>query len=327
MPPSRKGKKQKALHESDAIELLARELSARGPGIELGIGDDAALLRRVSGKLVLSVDTNLEHTHFELDWLRLDQLGARALHSAASDLAAMGARPVAALSALVLPPGVRESDLKRLARGQAQAAEELGCVVVGGNLTRGREWSLTTTVIGSSETALSRRGAARGDAVWLVGDVGLAAAGLRLLQAGRGRARGRAAARCLRAWREPRALVKQGLALVGRASAAIDISDGLGRDAGHLARASNRRVVIEQAALEAALAPELGLVAHELGVDPLELALAGGEDYALLATGNPRKRPRFARVIGRVEAGAGVVLESKSGQQPLMGGFDHFSAG
>lgn len=325
MPRSHKAKKKKALHESDAIELLARELSARGPGIELGIGDDAALLQRIAGKLVLSVDTNLEHTHFELDWLRLDQLGARALHSAASDLAAMGARPVAVLSALVLPAGVRESELKKLARGQARAAKELGCVVVGGNLARGREWSLTTTVIGSSETALSRRGASRGDAVWLVGDVGLAAAGLGLLQAGRGRARGRAASKCLRAWREPRALVTEGLALADKASAAIDISDGLVRDAGHLAQASRQRIVIEQAALQASLPPELVAVARELGVSPLELALRGGEDYALLATGKPRKRPRFARVIGRVEAGTGVFLESSSGLRPLSGGFDHFA--
>ena len=85
------------LSEFDAIELLARELAARGPGVDLGIGDDAALLGHIQGKLVLSVDSAIEHTHFERDWLSPEALGARALHSAASDLAAMGAAAVAGL--------------------------------------------------------------------------------------------------------------------------------------------------------------------------------------------------------------------------------------
>lgn len=324
MPRSRKSSRD-TISEFDAIELLARELAARGPGVDLGIGDDAALLGRIQGKLVLSVDSAVEHTHFERDWLSPEELGARALQSAASDLAAMGAAAVAALSALVLPADVGARELKALGKGQARAAKSLGCVVVGGNIARGREWSITTTVIGRAAAPIRRRGAQSGDELWLIGQVGMAAAGLRLLQAGRTRAQKKAFKRCLAAWRAPEARVREGKRLAKRASAAIDISDGLAADAGHIARASNCQLVIDEAALEQTLAPELNQVAAALQLSPLELALRGGEDYALLATGPARKRPVFARAIGRVDPGAGVVLQRSTGERTAFtGGFDHF---
>lgn len=327
MPRSRESSK-KQLTEFAAIELLAKQLAARGPGVHLGIGDDAALLGRVEGKLVLSVDTCLEHTHFERDWLSLEQLGAKALQSAASDLAAMGARAVAALSALVLPRGVTAREVTALAKGQAAAARALGCSIVGGNIASGRDLSLTTTVIGSARHPLGRKGARVGDKLWLIGDVGLAAAGLRLLQQGRKRARTSAQRRLLEAWRCPRALVEEGLSLCGRASSAIDVSDGLAADAGHLARASGQRLVIEQRALEKHLATELIASEKQLGVSALSLALTGGEDYALLATGAARRKPRLAHSIGRVEPGCGVLLERADGELvELSGGYDHLSAG
>lgn len=331
MPRSRKSQskvKSKRISEFDAIELLARELAARGPGVDLGIGDDAALLGRIQGKLVLSVDSAVEHTHFERAWLSPEELGARALHSAASDLAAMGAAAVAALSALVLPADVGARELKALGKGQARAAKMLGCVVVGGNIARGRDWSITTTVIGRADAPIRRRGALAGDEIWLIGEVGLAAAGLRLLQLGRTRAQKAAFKRCLAAWKAPEARVREGRLLAGRATAAIDISDGLAADAAHVARASNQRLVIDERALMRALRTELGEVAKALQLSPLDLALSGGEDYALLATGPARKRPAFARAIGRVEPGEGVLLARAGGERiALAGGFDHFTAG
>lgn len=326
MPRSRKAK-SKTIGEFDAIELLARELAARGPGVDLGIGDDAALLGRIQGKLVLSVDSAVEHTHFERTWLSPEELGARALQSAASDLAAMGAAAVAVLSALVLPADIGPRELKALGKGQARAAKMLGCVVVGGNIARGREWSITTTVIGRAEAPIRRRGAQAGDQIWLIGEVGMAAAGLRLLQLGRARAQKAAFKRCLAAWRAPEARVREGRLLVGRASAAIDISDGLAADARHVARASSRRLVIDETALKRVLTPELKEVAQALQLSPLELALSGGEDYALLATGPARKRPAFARAIGSVESGDGVLLQRAGGERVVLtGGYDHFSA-
>ena len=325
MPRSRKGRGAQ-LTEFAAIELLAKQLAQRGPGVHLGIGDDAALLERVAGKLVLSVDTSVEHTHFKRQWLTLEQLGAKSLQCAASDLAAMGARAVAALSALVLPKGVTEKELRAMGRGQAKAARSIGCVVVGGNIASGRDLSLTITVIGSAERPVGRKGAKTGDQLWLFGDVGLAGAGLRLLQRGKLRPRSPALLRCLEAWRAPKALVREGLLLPGRATAAIDVSDGLAADAGHIARASARRLVIQEHLLARLLRAELRKAAEVLGVNPLDLALRGGEDYALLATGPAERKPRGARVIGRVEQGGGVVLEGAGRRAvELTGGFDHLA--
>jgi thiamine-monophosphate kinase len=148
-----------------------------------------------------------------------------------------------------------------------------------------------------------------------------------LLQRGKRQARSVAARRALAAFRRPRAQLKAGLVLSGRARAAIDISDGLAGDAAHLAKASQVRLVIDLDALDLALTPALRRLGLELGVSALSLALYGGEDYALLATGPERARPAEARVIGRVERGKGVWLAlSKTGRQIRAGrGFEHLA--
>ena len=300
-------------------------------GVLVGIGDDAAVLEAPRAPLVWTIDTAVESVHFERKWLAPERIGARSLHAAVSDLAAMGAKPKAALSNLVVPRSVGRRELSSLVRGQARAARELGCPIVGGNLSRGGELSITTTALGVAKRPLTRAGARAGDEVWLIGAVGLAAAGLRCLKGGvspnrmRGRAR-RALTACIDAWRAPRALVAEGLALVGRARSAIDVSDGLGSDAAHVARASGVRIVLERRLLAKALLPELLQAAEVLEMDPLRFALEGGEDYAIIATGPSAKRPRTARVIGRVERGEGVMLEDPDGTRcNAESGFDHFA--
>ncbi len=313
--------------EGEAVEFLKRVFATHARSIVLGIGDDAALVKSPRAPLVLTIDTCVEHVHFEQGWLRLEDVGFRATQAAVSDLAAMGARPLAALSNLTLPPSAGRRVLAAIARGQAAAAKALGCPIAGGNLSRGTEISVTTAVVGSAAKPLRRAGARAGDELWLTGQVGVAAAGLSLLRA---RLRGRTAAEraCIAAWRRPSALLEQGRKLVGRASACCDVSDGLARDAAHLGEASRVRIVIEAQALRAALAPALVEVAAGLETDALALALEGGEDYALLATGDAARRPRFARRIGRVEQGRGrAELETISGKRrPLTGGFDHLTA-
>ncbi len=164
-----------------------------------------------------------------------------------------------------------------------------------------------------------------------MGDVGLAAAGLRWLESGRSArpldaASRRAVAACVAAWRRPRALVPEGGRLVGRARAAVDVSDGLASDAGRIAEASGIRIVLEEIALCRVLRPELVRACGLLGAHELRVALGGGEDYALIATGPAAARPGCARRIGRVEAGSGVRLESSSGRlQAVTSGFDHFT--
>lgn len=316
----------RSLREDDAVRLLAKRLAPRDKrGVTLGIGDDAALLRTEGGTLVWTVDACLEGAHFERELLELGDVAWKALHAAASDLAAMGATPLGALSALELPARFSESELDAFARGQAKAARALGCPVVGGNIARGTRLGVTTTVLGVVRRPLRRDAARAGDEVWLVGDVGLAAAGFALLRAGKA-PKGAAAQRALRAWRTPRALVREGIALAGRAHACIDVSDGLGGDARHIAEASGVRLVLEESALVRALPRELAELAPRVGRLALDLALEGGEDYALVATGPRAKRPRGARAIGRVTRGRGALLElAGGGHVELDRGFDHLA--
>lgn len=308
------------------VHELARRLAASSPVIDCGIGDDAAVLRARGEHWVSSVDVQVEHVHFERDWLSLRELGARALHVAVSDLAAMGARPLAALSSIVAPISSAARDVAGLSRGQALAARELRCPVVGGNLSSGGELSITLTVLGEASEPKLRAGAKVGDQVWLVGDVGAAAAGLRLIKGGHLRPRQGPAAYCTRAWRAPRAAVAAGRRLGRVATAMIDLSDGLASDAARLARASRKCVLLDEGALRRALPVPLRALCDRQGWDPMDLALHGGEDYALLATGAARERPRGARAIGRVERGREARLCLSDGAIVELGdGYDHFS--
>jgi thiamine-monophosphate kinase len=324
-------RRQARLTESALIEQLKTVLARQGAkqrGIRVGIGDDAAVVAPLRGALVWTVDASVEGVHFDARWLSAADVGARSFHAAVSDLAAMGARPVAALSSLIVPSRFGQRRLLALVQGQAEASRELGCPIVGGNVSRGGELSVTTTVLGAVERPLLRRGARAGDEVWLIGDVGLAGAGQRCLERGiapRGSAAGAVRA-CIAAWRRPQARLRDARRLAGRARAAIDVSDGLGSDAAHVARESGVRVVLEEARLVRALRPELVEVCRLLGVSPLELALSGGEDYALVATGPSRARGRGMRIIGRIERGNGVVLEQRDGSRRdvAAAGFDHF---
>jgi thiamine-monophosphate kinase len=277
--------------------------ASRRARVEVAIGDDAAVLTS-SDRLVWTVDTAVEHVHFERSWLTLADLGWRSFHAAASDVCAMGGKPWCALSSVIFPAEFSARDVRELGRGQQAAAAALGCRIVGGNLARGAELSITTTLLGAVTRPLLRSGAKPGDELWLCGDVGLAAAGLRLLQRGP-TPKTAAARRALSAFRRPEAQLAFGLALTRRARAAIDISDGVCGDAAHLARASRVRVVIAKPLLEAALSPALRALAPDLGVSALDLALYGGEDYALLAAGPRGKCPTGAHVIGWVDRGQG----------------------
>lgn len=305
--------------ELERIALLAGRFGQPGGAITTGIGDDAAVIALASinaaGRLVWTVDAQVEGTHFRRAWVSWEDIGWRSFMAAASDLAAMGASPVAALSSLVLSADVSDEDLAALADGQAAAAKDVGAPIVGGNLARGSETSITTTLLGSVGRPVLRSGARPGDGIWLAGPVGRAAAGLAAIAAD---VAGLDA--CKQAWRRPQALVRT--RSVAAATSALDVSDGLARDAGHLAEASGVVLVLDAAALHD---PVLAAAAARLGRDPLELALGGGEDYALLATSAAPLEGFVA--IGVVEAGAPAVLVARDGVRTPAprSGFDHFA--
>ena len=296
-------------------------------GVALGIGDDAAVLAPSARAQVLSVDAQVEGVHFRHDLLAAPEIGARALSAALSDLAAMGARPRAALLALVVPPEFADSTLYAIVDGVAEASRRYGCPVIGGNLARGAQLSLTSTVIGEAIGApLTRSGARPGDRLFVAGELGSAALGLRALLAGRAGEVPGAVAR----WRMPQALLAigqlLGAASAGAVSAAIDASDGFLQDLGHLASASNVGFEIELARLP--LGPDVAEHARALGADPLALALAGGEDYALLFTASADARALPGSEVGRASAQPGIRLRNEHGElvaPPSTRGFDHFA--
>ncbi len=265
--------------ELDRLAEIARRLRRQRSGALVDIGDDAAVLAGGDRRLVLSVDAQVQGVHFRPELLGWDDVGFRSLTAALSDLAAMGAGPRAALLALVLPDAFPDEQLYRLIDGVAEASDLYGSPVVGGNLSRGGEVSVTTTVVGEApEGVLTRSGARPGDLVFVTGTLGDAALGLARLQVGRGAG----AEPFVERWRQPVARLEEGRQLLGRATAAIDISDGLLLDLSRLCEASGVGARIEAEALP--LGDGFRQLAGELGLDPVQLALSGGEQYELLFT-------------------------------------------
>lgn len=296
--------------EDERVALLSKILSSDKAGVKIGIGDDAAVLEP---DLVWTIDEQVEDVHFRRELLTLEDIGWRSLMSAASDVCAMGAEPWCALAAVVLPKSFSDDELERLARGQAEAGRVLGAPIVGGNLSRGEKISIATTVVGKTTAPILRTGALANDGLWLAGNVGLAAAGLRALEAKID------AADAIAAWRRPLARVAAGQAMQGKAHAAIDISDGLALDLSRMG--GGVAMVIDAGAI---VTPELARAAGLLGIDPIDLALGGGEDYAIVCA-SPEPIPGF-RCIGEVTRGEGLHLRQDGGMRPVEPtGFDHFT--
>ncbi|WP_028238670.1 thiamine-phosphate kinase [Stutzerimonas azotifigens] len=315
--------------EFELIRRYFATVSCAGTGgeVALGIGDDCALLAVPPGEqLAVSTDTLVAGVHFP-DPCDPMLLGQRALAVSASDLAAMGATPIGFTLALTLPRA--EPDwIEALARGLDAMAGRCGMRLIGGDTTRG-PLTLTLTVFGRvpAGQALTRRGARPGDLLCVGGGSLGDAAGALPLVLGEREAPAELAEPLLAQYWRPCPQLALGQALRGRASAALDISDGLLADCGHLAAASGVALRIEQARVPCS--PALRAFAGEAGA--LVCALSGGDDYRLAFTLPPAELEALqARwpiaVIGQVEPGAGVYLVDAAGVRVEMPerGFTHF---
>lgn len=310
--------------EFSRIEEIRKRLWVRSAEVDVGIGDDAAVLAPTDAQQVLSVDTAVEGIHFRRDFASWRQIGFRSVVAALSDLAAMGARPRAALVSLILPADFQDRWLFELIDGLAEAAREYGSPVVGGNLSSGAELSITTTVIGLAEgTVLTRYGAEPQDRIYITGIIGAAALGLRCLQAGLDLP---AATFFIERWRRPDAQILEGQLLLSLASAVIDVSDGLLQDLGHLCRASGVGAKIHLDDLP--LGPEAAELARRLDCDAAQLALGGGEDYELLFTAAPDVDVRtIGTCIGVVTANPESLVVLDTQGQPVVAkniGYNHW---
>jgi thiamine-monophosphate kinase len=309
------------LGEFGLIDRIARAASRRRGSrhVLLGIGDDAALLRARAGESwVVSTDAFFEGVHFRLRSESPRTVGRRALAASLSDLAAMGARPLACLLSLAAPPAQTVSSLDGVVAGLLEESARHACPLVGGNTSRARQLSLTLTVIGSvaAERAL-RRGVARpGDRIFVTGTLGGASLERLLAERGRGRVRSVPA---------PRLRAGQALARFPGRVSCIDVSDGLDSDLAHLLGRRGLAAEIEAARLP--VPAGFRAACARAGADPASLARGGGEDYELLFTlapGTASARGLARRLGVRVTEIGRVVRRASARPSRPVRGWRHF---
>ena len=323
----------KAPGEFELIARLTAKLRQSRRTI-LGPGDDCAILAPAREPQLVTIDSMVEGVHFKLEWFTPEILGARALTVNLSDIAAMGGFPTTCVVNLAIRPGLGARFFDRLYAGLAEAASASGTDIVGGNVTSADALAITITLIGVARRSALRRDAARpGDEIFVTGTVGDAAIGWRIM-AGKVRARGSSRRFLMDRFLQPvaRLAVGQRLAKIRPAPAAIDISDGLWQDLGHVLERSGVGAEIEVGAIP--VSPAYRAVA----ADDLEFALSGGEDYELLFCLRPgyseaaltRRLGAPIRRIGRIVAGRGArLIDGIGGRKiaaPRVVGWDQLRA-
>lgn len=322
------------LGELALIQQIRRDFSRRhGSGVRVGIGDDCAVLRPPPGhEVVVTTDFTLEGRHFRRDWHGPESAGHRTLARGLSDLAAMGAKPLAAFLSLALPRGLEKRWISAYLNGLRELAERSGVPLAGGDTAEAPGDGVLADVVllGSvpEGTALLRSGARAGDLLYCSGRLGGAAAELLLLQEDKKPKRRKESGEHPQLFPEPRLALGAKLREKGLATACIDLSDGLSSDLAHLCDDSQVAAEIELRRIPL----------HPLAKGNIELAVHGGEDYELLFAARPEtKMPRtIAGVpltcIGRFKRrGKGpqmsqIATDGRS-TELRRGGWEHFAQG
>lgn len=312
------------------FELIEKYFARPARHAVLGIGDDCALLAPAPGMaLAVSTDMLVEGRHF-LSTVAPERLGHKALAVNLSDLAACGARPVAFTLALALPVA-EDMFLEGFSRGLFALADHHGCELVGGDTTRG-PLTIAITVFGEvpAGEALLRSGAQPGDDVYVSGSLGDARLALEIFR-GHIDVPGEAFGRLRRAMEEPEPRVDLGIALRRIATSAIDVSDGLSGDLGHLLRRSSVGAVVDVDAL-----PRSAELAAQSRACQRLCLLSGGDDYELVFTAPGDRRSAVAAAaataktrvtrIGRIESAPGLRFVDAEGREVIgpSSSFDHF---
>lgn len=322
--------------EFDLIARLVDRLPSTGHRLRVGSGDDAAIVEPGGALQATTVEAFVDGVHFRRDRFPPAAIGRKAVAATLSDLAAMGAEPGELYVALGVPPEMDGDDCLAILDGLAEAAAEWGAVAAGGDVSRAPVLFLAMTAVGSPAGPVgfvTRAGARPGDAVVVSGTLGGAAAGLLLLERDESDAAiepALAAALCARQLAPVPRLREGALLAAAGASAMVDISDGLIGDAAHLAAAGGVRIE-----LDAAIVPiqeGVAEVAAAMAADAQALAVAGGEDYELLAC-VPAERLAAAiealaqegaslTRVGEVASGPGVELLNATAAARAARGFD-----
>ena len=305
--------------EEQIIDQLKRLFASNFPTeVEIGIGDDAAVLLGIKNKLVATTDMAVEDVHFNLGWSTPFEIGAKLTTANLADIFAMGAVPKYLLVAAALPSQANEDFISELAKGIRSVADKFNVAVVGGDLSKSAKVVLTITAFGDlAGAAITRNGAKVGDQIYVSELPGLSAAGFAILT---------------RQLDRPRYVVQAHLnpklsapsQLIEVASAMCDISDGISIDGSNIAKASNVNFSLVKELICAAKAfSDLAELATELNEDVFDWILNGGEDHFFLATVNPKDVSGLSAIkIGEVVAGDGKVL--LDGKEIKRAGYQHF---
>jgi thiamine-monophosphate kinase len=311
------------VNEFDLIDLFTSYFRTRPP--PRGPGDDAAYVPDLRN-LCVTTDVIVENVHFERRFFSAEEIGHKALAVNLSDLAAMGAKPAWFLVSLCLPERTLESEIRGMALGMSRLARSLRIELVGGNVSKAGELSISICAAGTARRPLTRSGGRPGDVLYLSGTMGDARLGLKLLRASGGPRLNEP----VRRQKRPHPRVRLGLIAARFARAAIDISDGFAQDLAHLCKASRLGAIVNVDRL-----PLSRGVRATFGAGAVDWALAGGEDYELLIAVAPSRATAFerecARVgekitrVGQLTAARKILFQGAGGKSHTMpAGYDHF---
>ena len=305
--------------EAGLVERL-RELfqTSFAQGVEVGIGDDAAVISASNNKLVATLDIAIEDVHFKSLWSSPFQIGAKLTTANLADLFSMGATPKYLLVGAAISEVNNSEVITELAQGIRSVADKFEVSVIGGDLSKSEKMSLSITALGEmAKDPITRSGASAGDLIYLSALPGLSAAGLAILERGLDRPK-----YVVQAHLNPKLVAP--MKLIEVASAMSDISDGLVSDARNIARASKVDLNFDTSALEASPDfKDLGELATELGVDVYDWILSGGEDHFFIATVPEKYADKnLGLQVGKVVAGSGLIMID--GEQTQRAGYQHF---
>jgi len=325
------------LGEEALLRQLRSLFAVTSTGVPVGVGDDAAVIDVPAGhQMVWSTDILVEAIHFRTDWQPARTLGRKCLAVNISDIISMGALPHYALLTLSLSPDTDVEYIIELCQGFCDLAMEAGVAVIGGD-TSASPAAMTICVTAGglvpAGRAVLRSGAAPGDMILVIGNLGSASGGLKLLQEN---VMPRDYPGLMAAFLDPACLLSQSQAAAAAgATAMTDVSDGLSTDLAHICQESGvgARIFLDRLPVH----PELTRLAANLGCDLKAMLLGGGEDYSLLLTVPPAavddtintiaaNSGTLVSVIGEITAGSGITLAAGDGSEtPLPEqGFDHF---
>lgn len=312
------------LGEFGLIKSLHSKCKNISTDVLIGIGDDAAAIRPQKNNTLITSDMMMEGIHFDLSFTTFHQLGHKFLAVNISDIFAMGGNPKHFIVSLGVPPTLKVTDIKDLYSGIMKIAKQHNISLIGGDTCRSHKGLiLSGTLLGSVKQAVTRRGAAVGDAIYVNAELGDSAMGLNLLQRRRRRVlQFSHSSPGLKLMKKHLMPGPAPLKNRSKLTSMIDLSDGLLIDLSHICDESNVGAIIYKKKIP--LSKELKVMSKKSGLDPLHMALKGGEDYALLFTAPDNIKTSAFKIGEIIKKGRYIIDENDVKTVFKPEGYEHF---